>query len=101
MDGTETHRRNCAAQEPGVRDRMLEPSDGNAKAEERVTLKKEIGLMSACAIIIGEWMKPENNDSATLDRVEAQQVVEVHCWIWVKFVAFSLLPEHLFGSMVA
>lgn len=37
-----------------MRDRMLEPSEGNEKAEERVTLKKEIGLMSACAIIIGE-----------------------------------------------
>lgn len=61
MDGTETHRRNCAAQEPGVRDRMLEPSERNEKAEERVTLKKEIGLMSACAIIIGECTKPKGN----------------------------------------
>uniref|UniRef100_A0A3B5MWE6 Uncharacterized protein n=1 Tax=Xiphophorus couchianus TaxID=32473 RepID=A0A3B5MWE6_9TELE len=28
--------------------------DENAKSDDKVTLKKEIGLLSACAIIIGE-----------------------------------------------
>lgn len=49
MDGTEANRRNCtrgdAAADPG--------QDKKSGSRERVTLKKEIGLMSACAIIIG------------------------------------------------
>lgn len=28
--------------------------DGNSPKSDRVTLKKEIGLLTACAIIIGE-----------------------------------------------
>lgn len=29
--------------------------DGSSSKSDRVALKKEIGLLTACAIIIGEW----------------------------------------------
>ena len=42
------NKRNCAKQEPDAQKKTMD------KSSERVTLKKEIGLLSACAIIIGE-----------------------------------------------
>lgn len=35
-------------------DKKKRKKDENAKSDDKVTLKKEIGLLSACAIIIGE-----------------------------------------------
>lgn len=32
--------------------------DGSSSKSDRVALKKEIGLLTACAIIIGEWGLP-------------------------------------------
>ena len=57
MDGATRNRSNSARQEPGAQQKMSK--DGNSKNDdipERVTLKKEIGLLSACAIIIGKIM---------------------------------------------
>ncbi len=51
MDGTETNRRNCAKTE---QQKMLDSGGNQNGSTDRVTLKKEIGLLSACAIIIGE-----------------------------------------------
>lgn len=51
MDGTETNRRNCAKTE---QQKMLDSGGNQSGSKDRVTLKKEIGLLSACAIIIGE-----------------------------------------------
>ncbi|KAG9341989.1 hypothetical protein JZ751_018307 [Albula glossodonta] len=54
MDGAKRNRSNSAKQEPGAQQKMRK--NGNNKRDlipERVTLKKEIGLLSACAIIIG------------------------------------------------
>ncbi|KAG5839239.1 solute carrier family 7 member 10a [Anguilla rostrata] len=54
MDGATRNRSNSVKQEPGAQQKMTK--DGNNKHDqipERVTLKKEIGLLSACAIIIG------------------------------------------------
>ncbi|XP_051576637.1 solute carrier family 7 member 10a [Myxocyprinus asiaticus] len=50
MDGTETNRRNCAKTE---QQKMLDSGGNQSGSKDRVTLKKEIGLLSACAIIIG------------------------------------------------
>ncbi|KPP59892.1 asc-type amino acid transporter 1-like [Scleropages formosus] len=50
MDGSVWNRSNSAKPLPGARDKMKE---NYKKVPERVTLKKEIGLLSACAIIIG------------------------------------------------
>ncbi|KAL7833719.1 hypothetical protein AOLI_G00286790 [Acnodon oligacanthus] len=51
MDGTEATRRNCAkSPETGT---LLDSERNQSGSKDRVTLKKEIGLMSACAIIIG------------------------------------------------
>ncbi|KAG1955617.1 Y+L amino acid transporter [Pimephales promelas] len=50
MDGTETNRRNCAKPE---QQKMLDSGGNQSGSKDRVTLKKEIGLLSACAIIIG------------------------------------------------
>ncbi|KAI5626141.1 asc-type amino acid transporter 1 [Silurus asotus] len=49
MDGTEATRRNCTRSD-AVADSGADKKSGS---KDRVTLKKEIGLMSACAIIIG------------------------------------------------
>ncbi|KAJ8248984.1 hypothetical protein GJAV_G00229900 [Gymnothorax javanicus] len=54
MDGAARNRSNSVKQESGAQQKMMK--DGNSKhgdIPERVTLKKEIGLISACAIIIG------------------------------------------------
>ncbi|MGH0138807.1 UNVERIFIED_CONTAM: hypothetical protein FKN15_019535 [Acipenser sinensis] len=54
MDGGKRHRSNCTKQDQTAQATMLK--NGKYKREsspERVTLKKEIGLVSACAIIIG------------------------------------------------
>ena len=51
MDGTDANRRSCSKAET----EPLQAGDGDSPAgNDRVTLKKEIGLLSACAIIIGE-----------------------------------------------
>ncbi|XP_016300577.1 asc-type amino acid transporter 1-like [Sinocyclocheilus anshuiensis] len=50
MDGTETNRRNRAKME---QQKMLDSGGNQSGSKDRVTLKKEIGLLSACAIIIG------------------------------------------------
>ncbi|XP_057197737.1 solute carrier family 7 member 10a isoform X1 [Triplophysa rosa] len=50
MDGTETNRRTCAKTE---QQKMLDSGGNQSGSNDRVTLKKEIGLLSACAIIIG------------------------------------------------
>ncbi|XP_066510316.1 asc-type amino acid transporter 1-like [Hoplias malabaricus] len=51
MEGTEANRRNCAkSPESGA---LLNSEKNQSGSKERVTLKKEIGLLSACAIIIG------------------------------------------------
>ncbi|XP_071021043.1 asc-type amino acid transporter 1-like [Oncorhynchus clarkii lewisi] len=54
MDGEKRKRSICSRQEPAAALKILK--DGNNKLDEipdRVTLKKEIGLLSACTIIIG------------------------------------------------
>ncbi|XP_012683548.1 asc-type amino acid transporter 1 [Clupea harengus] len=52
MDGGKRKRSVCATQEPEAQQKMVK--DKNIKAiPEVVTLKKEIGLLSACTIIIG------------------------------------------------
>uniref|UniRef100_A0A674AWY9 Solute carrier family 7 member 10 n=1 Tax=Salmo trutta TaxID=8032 RepID=A0A674AWY9_SALTR len=54
MDGGKRKRSICSRQEPLAALKILK--DGNNKRDEipdRVTLKKEIGLLSACTIIIG------------------------------------------------
>lgn len=50
MDGTEPNRRNCTKSDGAA------ARDQQSGSKERVTLKKEIGLMSACAIIIGKFI---------------------------------------------
>lgn len=55
MDGEKRKRSVCSRQEPSAALKILK--DGNNKRDEipdRVTLKKEIGLLSACTIIIGK-----------------------------------------------
>lgn len=47
---------------------MLDSAE-NEPDKERVTLKKEIGLLSACAIIIGEYPRAEGTVSATSHRL--------------------------------
>ena len=42
----------CKAEE--MEDKEKKKKDKNSSKNDRVTLKKEIGLLSACAIIIGE-----------------------------------------------
>ena len=58
MDGTDANRRSCskAETEPlqAVGPAGDNDSQGSPAGNDRVTLKKEIGLLSACAIIIGE-----------------------------------------------
>lgn len=49
MDGTEANRRNCTRSDAGA-------DSEQSGSKDRVTLKKEIGLMSACAIIIGTFI---------------------------------------------
>uniref|UniRef100_A0A8C4S4P6 Solute carrier family 7 member 10b n=1 Tax=Erpetoichthys calabaricus TaxID=27687 RepID=A0A8C4S4P6_ERPCA len=54
MDGANRHRSNCVKKDQATEHAMLK--NGNYRRDgspERVTLKKEIGLISACAIIIG------------------------------------------------
>ncbi|MBN3316649.1 AAA1 protein, partial [Atractosteus spatula] len=54
MDGADRKRSHCTKPDSTARETMVK--DGNSKRDpipERVTLKKEIGLLSACAIIIG------------------------------------------------
>lgn len=55
MDGHRTSSGACSRQEPRstAKDAKKKP-----KIPDRVTLKKEIGLLSACTIIIGEENKP-------------------------------------------
>ncbi|XP_059928228.1 solute carrier family 7 member 10a [Gadus macrocephalus] len=57
MDGTDANRRSCskAETEPlqAVGPAGDNDSQGSPAGNDRVTLKKEIGLLSACAIIIG------------------------------------------------
>ncbi|XP_045073448.1 asc-type amino acid transporter 1-like [Coregonus clupeaformis] len=58
MDGTERSRKSCAASqaEPDEAQQPMMELNGKEKTDspsDRVTLKKEIGLLSACAIIIG------------------------------------------------
>lgn len=61
MDGTERSRQSCAAAPQAETDQAqqqpmmeLNGTDHRDSPSDRVTLKKEIGLLSACAIIIGE-----------------------------------------------
>lgn len=42
----------------GAMEEKAKREDGNSPKSDRVTLKKEIGLLTACAIIIGEWVLP-------------------------------------------
>lgn len=51
LDRTEAGR-NCTSEE--MEDKEKKKKDKNSSNSDRVTLKKEIGLLSACAIIIGE-----------------------------------------------
>ncbi|KAL4642177.1 asc-type amino acid transporter 1 [Arapaima gigas] len=54
MDGSVCCRSNSAERHPGAQDKMKEDDKKERGAvSERVTLKKEIGLLSACTIIIG------------------------------------------------
>ncbi|XP_048829594.1 asc-type amino acid transporter 1-like isoform X1 [Brienomyrus brachyistius] len=54
MDGGTRIRTNCAKLEPEAHQMMLKNGNNrHSHVPERVTLKKEIGLLSACAIIIG------------------------------------------------
>ncbi|KAK6477275.1 asc-type amino acid transporter 1 [Huso huso] len=54
MDGGKRHRSNCTKQDQTAQATMLKNGKYNREGSpERVTLKKEIGLVSACAIIIG------------------------------------------------
>lgn len=58
MDGDKRKRSVCSRQKPVAVQKTLK--DGNNKRQkipERVTLKKEIGLLSACTIIIGKENK--------------------------------------------
>lgn len=64
MDGTERSRQSCAAAPQAETDQAqqqpmmeLNGTDHRDSPSDRVTLKKEIGLLSACAIIIGEKIK--------------------------------------------
>lgn len=64
MDGTERSRQSCAAASRAETDQAqrqpmmeLNGTDHRDSPSDRVTLKKEIGLLSACAIIIGEKIK--------------------------------------------
>lgn len=53
LDRTEAARKHtCEAEEM---DKEKKKRDKKSSKSDRVTLKKEIGLLSACAIIIGEW----------------------------------------------
>lgn len=53
MDGGKRKRSVCANREPEAQQKMVK--DKKIKdIPERVTLKKEIGLLSACTIIIGK-----------------------------------------------
>lgn len=55
LDRTEASRKHFfTAEEMG--DKEKKKKDTNSSGSDRVTLKKEIGLLSACAIIIGECM---------------------------------------------
>lgn len=56
MDGARRIRTNCAKLEPEAHQMMMLKNGNNKHSHipERVTLKKEIGLLSACAIIIGK-----------------------------------------------
>ncbi|XP_031668418.1 asc-type amino acid transporter 1 isoform X1 [Oncorhynchus kisutch] len=54
MDGTERSRKSCAETDQAQQPMMeLNGKDKSDSPSDRVTLKKEIGLLSACAIIIG------------------------------------------------
>ena len=58
MDGTERSRKSCAETDQAQQPMMeLNGKDKSDSPSDRVTLKKEIGLLSACAIIIGEKNK--------------------------------------------
>lgn len=53
LDRTEAGRKHiCTAR--AMEDKEKKKKDKNSSNSDRVTLKKEIGLLSACAIIIGE-----------------------------------------------
>lgn len=39
----------------GAMEETAKREDGSSSKSDRVALKKEIGLLTACAIIIGEW----------------------------------------------
>ena len=55
LDRTEAGARHiCKAEEMEDNENETEKRDKNSPKSDRVTLKKEIGLLSACAIIIGE-----------------------------------------------
>lgn len=42
----------------GAMEEKAKREDGSSSKNDRVALKKEIGLLTACAIIIGEWRLP-------------------------------------------
>lgn len=54
LDRTEAVRKHSCKTE-AMEDKEKRKKDGNSSKSDRVTLKKEIGLLSACAIIIGEY----------------------------------------------
>lgn len=56
LDRTEVGRKR-SQQAEAMDDKEKRKKDKNSSSSDRVTLKKEIGLLSACAIIIGECVK--------------------------------------------
>lgn len=55
LDRTEAGRKHTDEAE-AMEDTERKKKDKNSSKDDRVTLKKEIGLLSACAIIIGECL---------------------------------------------
>lgn len=91
MDGATRNRGDCAKQDPGAQQKMME-NDSNKRdnVPERVTLKKEIGLLSACAIIIGEVL------TASIEKKNACLVMAVKSYFsFSKNLFYSAWPVAL------
>lgn len=74
MDGGKRKRSVCATQEPEAQQKMVK--DKNIKAiPEVVTLKKEIGLLSACTIIIGKIVTGLSHYAILLNDIQAKVTI--------------------------
>lgn len=64
-----------------MEDKEKRRKDENSSNNDRVTLKKEIGLLSACAIIIGEYDSYCTSEAGRHAAIQLQGKVEEETWM--------------------